>query len=199
MSGNFLTSTFNSHKRAYNMDNRVNINNNSVDTAGITKDYKEALAEIIWNGFDAQATEININFSPNQIDYINELTISDNGTGINFSNLSETFGAFLDSIKRKSFQRSSYVRGKKGKGRFSFIAFAHTATWFTTYFDSESGKLLDYEIIIHANNKDVYKDENHKISTLASTGTKIVLSNLFNVTGYSFNNEEFLSFLRINL
>lgn len=196
MRGIFLTSTFNSGKRAYNMDNRVNINNNSVDTAGITKDYKEALAEIIWNGFDAQATEININFSPNQIDYINELIISDNGTGIDFSNLNETFGAFLDSIKRKSFQRSSYVRGKKGKGRFSFIAFAHTATWFTTYLDFESGKLLDYEIIINANNKDVYKDENHKISSLTSTGTKLVLSNLFNVTGYSFNNEEILSFLR---
>ena len=196
MRGIFLTSTFNSRKRAYNMDNRVNINNNSVDTAGITKDYKEALAEIIWNGFDAQATEININFSPNQIDYINELIISDNGTGIDFSNLNETFGAFLDSIKRKSFQRSSYVRGKKGKGRFSFIAFAHTATWFTTYLDSESGKLLDYEIIINANNKDIYKDENHKISSLTYTGTKLVLSNLFNVTGYSFNNEEILSFLR---
>ena len=34
------------------MKQRVAANNKSIDNAGITSDYKQAIAELIWNGFD---------------------------------------------------------------------------------------------------------------------------------------------------
>jgi hypothetical protein len=178
------------------MENKVNISNNSVESAGITKDYKEAIAEFVWNGFDANATAVNIIFKPNEINYINEISIVDNGAGINLATLGNTFGSFLDSVKRSSFNRSSYVRGKKGKGRFSFIAFAYNALWSTTFFDEKSKKLLDYEITISAANKDIYADENKRVSKNKYTGTSVKLFNLHDVTGSSFTCKEFINYLK---
>lgn len=187
-----LTNTF----YFFKMENTVSINNNSVDSAGITKEYKDAIAELIWNGFDARATQVNLVFDTNELDHIGTLCIEDNGTGINRSNLSETFGAFLDSIKRRSVQKTSSVRGKKGKGRFSFIALAETAVWTTTYKDPKSGQLLTYDITVQAGNKHVYKDDNNNVSDEGQTGTSLKLFNLHGVTAYSFKSEEFVSYLK---
>lgn len=184
-------------KNAQNMDNKVSINNNSVDSAGITKDYMEAVCELVWNGFDANATRVDIAFDANEIGHIDQLHIIDNGTGIYLSNLDKTFGAFLDSIKKKTFQRSSYTRGKKGKGRFSFIAMAHNATWHTTYKDEQTNKYITYNISVNASNKDVYKDEPVSASDNGITGTRLTLSNLINLTGYSFEYLEFIHFLKL--
>jgi len=178
------------------MENKVSISNSSVESAGITRDYKEAIAELIWNGFDAHASKVNLAFTPNEIDHIHEINIADNGSGINLATLDKTFGSFLDSVKRASFHRTSYVRGRKGKGRFSFMAFARQARWLTTYYDPASKKYLDYEIAISADNKDIYKDENKKISRKKRTGTCLVLSQLHSVTAYSFTCADFVNYLK---
>jgi len=178
------------------MENKVSINNNSVDFAGITREYKEAVSELIWNGFDAGATTVDLIFDANEIDFIPSLTIKDNGSGINLATLGNTFGSFLDSLKRSAEQRSSYIRGKKGKGRFSFIAFAQSAIWNTTYLDEVSGEHLTYDVTIHAATKDFYHDENKIIATTKQTGTELQLLNLFGVTAYSFTSAAFQDYLK---
>lgn len=73
-----------------------------------------------------------------------EVIIEDNGDGINFASLEDTFGTFLASQKSGlSLQLKS--RANKGKGRFSFSAFALNATWETTFSDENSRKT--YKII----------------------------------------------------
>jgi len=178
------------------MESKVGINNHSVDSAGITRDYMDAVAELIWNGFDAHATRVNLVYEANEIDYFSSLDITDNGTGINLSNLGNTFGSFLDSIKRGAFQRSSYIRGKKGKGRFSFIAFAGTAKWSTVFLDTESQQLLSYDISINAQNKDHYTYDNKQLAKATETGTTLHLSDLHGISAYSFSNEDFINFLK---
>jgi len=175
------------------MKNKTNINNSSIESAGLPKDYKQAVAELIWNGFDAKASNINIKFESNELDHITKVIVSDNGEGIEFENLSQTFGAFLDSVKRNSFQRSSYNRGKKGKGRYSFATFANKATWHTVY--RKDDKLLEYDIIINKSDKENYEDINKKVSKSTSTGTDVILENLFDVTAFSFSSQDFKDFL----
>lgn len=177
------------------MENKVAVNNKGVDSAGITKDYKEAISEYLWNGFDANASIVSVEFDSNEIDTIEALKIVDNGDGINYENLNNTFGNFLDSIKSASFQRSSYSHGNKGKGRFSFAAFAGKAVWHTIYKDDLTKKLLEFDITISKNKKEVYKDENKRISPKKKTGTIVTLLDLFELTAYSLQNEEFKRFL----
>ncbi len=175
------------------MKNKTTINDVSIDTAGLPKDYMEAVAELIWNGYDARAKNIELNFETNAIDIIYQLNIVDNGDGIDLSTLHETFGAFLDSKKRNLSKRSSYIRGKRGKGRFSFATFSGKATWHTVYLSEN--KLLEYDIIINQNDKDYYEDINYKISNSNQTGTVLKLEELFGVSGYSFSSREFKEYL----
>jgi len=178
------------------MEHKVSINNNSVEFAGITKDYMEAVSELIWNGFDAGATSVDLVFDTNEIDFIPSIEIIDNGSGIHLHSLHQTFGSFLDSLKRGSDHRSSYVRGKKGKGRFSFIAFAQRAGWNTTYYDVETDQFINYDVQIDAQNKDFYADENKSEALVKETGTRLTLANLFGVTAYSFTSEAFINYLK---
>ena len=175
------------------MKQNVNVNNRGIDSAGITKDYKEAVAELIWNSFDAKASKVEISFQTNETDFIDSIQIIDNGEGIKINDIDETFGSFLDSKKKKSYQRSSYTRGKKGKGRFSFGAFSGKATWHTTF--ESDGKFLEFDIIVSAGSKDKFEPTNQKVSSTNLTGTTLFLSELFNVSAYSFTSVEFKEYL----
>jgi len=180
------------------MQYKVNINDRSVETAGITTDYKQAISEYIWNSFDAKASEVEINYSATAIGHIENFAISDNGTGIDISNLDKTFGSFLDSVKKDTYQRSSFVHGKKGKGRYSFINFAQKAIWNTIF--RYNGNLLEYEISINRENKDYYfcDKEKQKISKKEKTGTIVKFENVIELTGDLINTEDFNNFLAKN-
>lgn len=176
------------------MKHTTHISDTSIDSAGLPKDYKQALAELIWNGFDAKATEVHIQFESNAIDSISKLTISDNGEGIDHESLKDTFGAFLDSRKKHIRQRSSYTRGRKGKGRFSFSIFAHSAKWHTVY--KKDGKYLAYDIAIKSNRKNEYDEDNLHVSRKRATGTDLVLTDLHgDISAYSFSMEALQDFL----
>lgn len=177
------------------MKQRVAANNKSIDNAGITSDYKQAIAELIWNGFDAKATKINISFTANELGYIAGLTISDNGDGIDFTSITNTFGAFLDSQKKRTFQRTLNTRGKKGKGRFSFIAFANKALWRTRYLNDN--ELLQYDILIQKSSKEYYDDTNHiVVNKDLGTGTDLHLSELDNkFSANNITNKEFIDYI----
>ena len=176
------------------MKNKVNITDRSIESAGIPKDYKEAIAELIWNGYDAGASQVEILFDANEIEHVNQLMIRDNGSGIDYRNLPMTFGTLLDSIKKISYQRSSYVRGQKGKGRFSFTTFARHASWHTIV--NPEGKTYAYAIHIASNNKNVYEStERKEVAAETPTGTEVVLTNLFGVTASSFQSQAFHEFL----
>lgn len=110
---------------------------------------EQALCEYIWNGFDANATKISVNTETNPMQGITSIRISDNGDGIDINDLENTLDLFLDS-KKKSVSKPT-TRGKKGRGRFSFIKFCEQATWKTNdgknafEFSIDSGHLSQYE------------------------------------------------------
>lgn len=105
------------------MRSKVTTSDKSIDNAGIPSDYRLAIAEYIWNSFDAKASNVDIQFEANELGHISYFVISDNGEGINLSTIASTFGAFLDSQKQQSYQRTSDVRGKKEKDVFLLLIF----------------------------------------------------------------------------
>ncbi|SFQ78181.1 ATP-binding protein [Flavobacterium akiainvivens] len=75
----------------------------SIEGSGLPSDYKKAIAEYIWNGFDANASIIYIDFNANEVGYLHDFSITDNGHGISMETISETFGNFMVSLKATSF------------------------------------------------------------------------------------------------
>lgn len=127
---------------------KLSTSSRSVINSGLTDDYRQAISEYVWNGFDAGASRVEINYKEkDELGNFESLVISDNGYGIRRDMLKFTFGRFLDSQKRQTYQRTSEVRGKKGKGRFSFQNFAYNAEWKTRYINGD-GKLMQYVIRI---------------------------------------------------
>lgn len=173
----------------------VIINNNSI-TNSVTKDPKKAICEFIWNGFDANAKIVSINYKSTQLGAIETLSIEDDGEGISRSSLSFTFGTYQDSIKKRSFQWSSQVKGHKGKGRYSFNCFATRATWKTIYKDGD--KLLCHSLHIDANDNQHFNDETDQKRTVVHgkhTGTKVSFDNV-NLSEEFFKSKDFLDYLR---
>ena len=161
------------------MERELRVKEDSIDSSGIKKDYKEAIIEYIWNGFDAGATQINISYQKNDLDGIENICIEDNGTGIVYENLENTFDAFLSSEKRINSNLITTVHGNKGKGRFSFLGFANNCKWKTTYKNENKKYTFSIEINGQTPNK-YYPSEKEEIST-NNTGTKVTIYNVNNL------------------
>ena len=83
---------------------KVIIKDKSFDGAGLKKDYISSIIEFILNGFEAKATIINIFAEPysKEFNKLEKLEITDNGEGIRFEDIKETFGTFLISQKERN-------------------------------------------------------------------------------------------------
>ena len=152
---------------------KTKITSNSIEQSGLTSDYKKAISEYIWNGFDAKATQVDIDFTNNEIGHLFSLSIMDNGTGIRLDNIDDTFGSFLDSQKKDTFNKDGFVKGKMGKGRYSFSLFANKAIWQTRYKDED--KILQYNIEILKATRNTFNTYKDHIQKSNSTGQKLNL------------------------
>ena len=176
---------------------KVTVTDNSIKS-GVTSDANKAICEFIWNGFDAHAHHISVEYQATEIGTITSLIIRDDGDGINRYTLNETFGTYQDSIKKKSFQWSSQVKGHKGKGRYSFNCFATRAEW-TSVFRDADGRLLQHMISINGDDNDHYNDysdENDvKIVQNIETGTIVSFINV-SLSSAFFESQDFIKYLQ---
>lgn len=158
-------------RRMKTMKMPVSVKNQSIESSGLTKDFGEALCEYVWNGFEANATVVRISFIPNPLIGVESIMISDNGDGIIYEDLSETFGAFLTSQKN-TLSLKAKTKANKGKGRFSFSAFSSTAKWDTVYCDN--GVKKTFSITLANSNKEEFEYEMpHIIDSNNITGTTV--------------------------
>jgi hypothetical protein len=101
----------------------------------------DALAELIWNSLDAEATWIEIELEtdslvPDGAEHVTRITVSDNGHGISQEIAHRAFPSLGDSWKRSLNGRSvndlRALHGSLGRGRFYVYSLGHRATWRTT-------------------------------------------------------------------
>lgn len=187
-----------------NMKWQVSLNNDSFDRAGITKDCKDAVCEYIWNGFEAGASKVCVSLQGTPLKEALALSVEDNGSGIPYDRLSDTFGAFLSSIKNNTTIRIK-SQTNKGKGRFSYLSFSHSAEWHTTYRSGE--ELKHYSIKTDSFDRSQFDTTEPQVSEdYKETGT-VVIFPLLDATitdQLSYTNmrqkllEEFAWFLYLN-
>ena len=175
---------------------KMQVNDRSTLGAGLPTDFSKAIAQYIWNGFEAGATEVSIDYdNSGQIGTIFSFSISDNGSGIEYDKLDQNFGFFLDSTKVRS-KNSSLIHGGKGKGRLSFQLFSGKAEWSTAYKDSD-GALKDYTITITKGAKDDYDPSDPVDSSKKKTGTTVEFKIVENITTHTFEDGSLIHALKL--
>lgn len=106
----------------------------AIGNSGIKKHFKSAepwqpLFELVWNGFDATASFVAVNVVENNMHGLERVVVLDDGVGIDFSTLSDTFGSFNDSAKKANLSQ----KGEHGRGRLAFHRLCLNASWFTRF------------------------------------------------------------------
>lgn len=139
---------------------------------------QRAIAEYIWNGYDAHATEVRVNTtSEKTFDSIVKISVLDNGDGIVYEQLQIAFKKFYESHKSaKGNVDSRFSRGKNGYGRFTFFKFANLATWNTIY--KKEDRYYGYSIDIKAQTLTDYQANPPELIDTTTSKTEVVFEEI---------------------
>lgn len=135
-----------------------------------------ALAELIWNGFDASSSVVHVTTTDNALGELLKIEIHDSGTGIDANNLKSYFGGLGGSWKKQAKKLGGNVlHGEKGRGRFKAYALGEKVNWNTVYKTSDGEK---YSYQIQGNINTINQVTPSDITpTDKKTGTEVVIYN----------------------
>jgi len=137
----------------------------------------DGLAEIIWNGFDAEASHVQVFFEFNDMDGIEAIKVRDHGYGIDRAKVENYFGNLGESWKKaQQRQNGRALHGKNGKGRFKAFGLGEQIEWNTSY--RHAGKVYSYKINGSAQTLDDFEITDPVESKSQSLGTEVSIYNL---------------------
>ena len=103
-----------------------------------------AVAELIWNSVDADATEVNIEFEHRDLaGDLSKIVLYDNGHGFSRDEAKILFGNLGGSwkrTKRSTQQKNRAVHGQEGRGRYKSISLGSHVEWKVCYLDKKNAK-----------------------------------------------------------
>jgi hypothetical protein len=106
-----------------------------------------ALAELIWNAVDAEATQVRVEFVENDLEGLEAIRVVDDGQGLHYDEAFIVFENLGGSWKRRiarTQDRRRVLHGKYGKGRFRAFSLGNKVSWDTVY--EEAGNRYGYRI-----------------------------------------------------
>ncbi len=110
-----------------------------------------ALAELLWNSLDGDATDVSVEFEHNDLaGGMSKIVVYDNGDGFSRTEARELFGNLGGSWKRHTRQtkRSNrMIHGQEGRGRYKAFALGQSATWKVCYQGSDGRKAFEIRLL----------------------------------------------------
>lgn len=137
-----------------------------------------AIAEMVWNALDADATRVDVKFHEGPLD-IDEITIEDNGTGIPYKEAESLFMALGGSWKASQLKtnKGRFLHGRDGKGRFRTFILGRVVDWLVTY--KSNNQVCRYSIQGRSNKMDEFwLTDEEIISEEEDTGVKVRITDL---------------------
>lgn len=150
---------------------------NSITHSGIAKHFKnvkpwQALAELIWNGFDADADNVKVEIKETDAHGTDYVSVLDDGIGIDFRRSNENFKRFNDSLKKTSYD----THGSQGRGRLAFSKICSNATWFTRHNGENAIIKVSSSNLSDVQGRSIPAEETPAILSPLTRGTYVELS-----------------------
>jgi len=151
---------------------------NAITHEGIAKHFRnvkswQAIAELIWNGFDAGASDVRVSITETPAGGTEYLTVLDNGSGIEFRESSNNFKRFNDSLKVASYD----THGSQGRGRLAFSQICNHAEWYTRHLGEDALITVTSSNLSKVSGKQIKSDDTHPLLAPYTTGTCVELKN----------------------
>ncbi len=136
-----------------------------------------ALAELIWNSLDADATLVEIKEDKYELDQT-RIIISDNGDGFSHSDAPKLFSQLGGSWKHLAGQSKGhrFLHGAEGKGRLKAFSLGRVVDWEVCYLDGKEYKRFTVSMLENALREVRITDP--EISPIKRTGVRCVISEL---------------------
>lgn len=153
----------------------------------------QAIAELIWNAIDAEATRVEVRVDRNELGAPAEVVVADTGHGINPDDVHELFLTEGDSWKRE--QRFSPtirrpLHGRLGRGRLLGYSVAETVQWDSVFATSSGNRATR---VVGRRADPAGFDISESMPTSESAGTTVRLKMLDNQKAARVGDETFSS------
>ena len=110
-----------------------------------------ALAELLWNSLDGDATEVSVEFAHNDLaGGMSKIVVYDNGDGFSRSDARALFGSLGGSWKRhlrQTKRNNRMIHGQEGRGRYKAFALGQSVTWKVCYDDATGRKAFEVRLM----------------------------------------------------
>lgn len=136
-----------------------------------------AVAELVWNALDAEATLVEVDLDLNDLDGVERVVVRDNGTGMTRAEAEEHFTVYGESWKKETKFSPNIKRpmhGHLGRGRFTAYALGSKVRW-TTAAKNAEGEVVSCTIDGHSLKPDWY-DFDEEAATGETTGTVVTVN-----------------------
>ena len=140
----------------------------------------QAIAELIWNGLDAEATAVRVTVEDGELG-LRSITVQDNGHGMLHEEAVgyfENLGGSWKKTTNLSKNGKRHLHGKEGRGRLRALALGRVAEWFVTGRDA-TGTLMTFTVtIVRDDLINARISAAEKAAPEASLGTRVRISEL---------------------
>jgi hypothetical protein len=157
----------------------VKVEKDHLDKLAGARKLSAAIAELIWNAVDADATDVRIDYVDNGLGALREVTVTDNAPkGMPYDRALVAFERLGGSWKKSAIKTETEGRalhGKEGVGRFRAFALGDYVEW-RSVFVGAHGKRAEYTVTgSKAEVKRFHLSDPRP--TTASPGTTVTISN----------------------
>lgn len=139
-----------------------------------------ALSELIWNGLDADAMNVRVEFAHDDLaGGMSKIVVYDDGDGFTRSKAKELFGNLGGSWKRRTRLTNGQKRmihGQEGRGRYKAFALGQSAVWKVCYRDADGNRSFQIKLL-NSDLTDVSISAD-KAATRRPTGVTVEISDL---------------------
>jgi len=141
-----------------------------------------AVAELIWNALDAEATTVRVGFALNDMSAVERVNVTDDGHGMDYDDVTSSFEKLGGSWKKYSTHSKGGARrlhGKRGQGRFQAFSIGVQVSWHTCYLLNRHP--VEYSISGRRTRLGTFTiDDNPKQAKDCELGTTVVIDGVDN-------------------